>query len=68
MIPRRAALAALLCLVVGCSKGFKSESDELKYLSSLSRPSVKQLHRKKELEAKAAAVWARINELEAGAK
>lgn len=49
----RAALAALLCLsALACSEGFKNDDDELEYLSSLSQPSVRQFHRRKELEAK----------------
>lgn len=56
-MPLRAALAVCLCLLLGCSKEqFKSEAEELEYLTSISQPSVTQFHRKKELEAKADAV------------
>jgi hypothetical protein len=47
---KRNAAAFWLCLILGCSEGFKDEVDELEYLSSLSRPSAAQLHRKKQLE------------------
>lgn len=53
----RLILAACLCLALGCAgESFKSEADELEYLTTIAQPSVKQFHRRKELEAKAAAV------------
>lgn len=56
MIPRRSALAGLLCLVtLGCGESFKDEAEELEYLTSLSNPSPTQFRRRKELQEKAEA-------------
>jgi hypothetical protein len=74
---RRIVLALVVAgFVAGCGSGFKDESEELRYLGSLSNPSPEQWKRREELnkkradeeEARAQAALAKAKALEAAGK
>jgi hypothetical protein len=47
---RVALMLAVLLVVIGCGPKFKDSSEELRYLNSLSNPSVEQFRRREELQ------------------